>query len=355
MPINVASADLSYSACLRPAVVPAMARRTAEMVSRRTMIGLGIAAGGLAAGAGFTWTSYGAAMNRASEAVDPRHSQLIDTPFGPLEYAEAGEGPPLLMVHGTGGGFDQGLLFCRTLIDRGYRVIAPSRFGYLRSSFPDDPSTASQADAFVHLLDHLDIDKVAIAGGSAGALSAIEFAIRHPDRCAALLPIVPATHTPDAAAVTSDNPPPGVEFAMSLLRSDFLFWLGLTLAPDQMTGTLLATDPALLRSVDPAEAQRARDILWSLLPVSRRADGLINDARLAGHPAPQALEAIAAPTYAISVDDDRFGTAKAARYIAETVPGARLTIYPTGGHIWLGHDQELFASIDVFLQEIGYR
>jgi dienelactone hydrolase len=40
------------------------------------------------------------------------------------------------MIHGTGGGFDQGLLFARRLVDAGYRVIAPSRFGYLRSDFP---------------------------------------------------------------------------------------------------------------------------------------------------------------------------------------------------------------------------
>lgn len=354
MLINAVGAELSYASARRQVAMPAPAQGMTAMVSRRLMLGLGLSATGLAAGAGLTWTAYGAAMDRARAAVDPLLSSVIDTPLGPLEYAQAGSGKPLLMIHGTGGGFDQGLLFCRPLLERGYRVIAPSRFGYLRSSFPADPSTANQADQFVHLLDHLGLDKVAIAGGSAGALSAIEFAIRHPDRCAALLPIVPATHTPDAAAVTADTPPAGVPLAMNLLRSDFLFWLGLTLAPEPMIGTLLATDPALLKSVDAAEAARARDILWSLLPVSQRADGLINDAGLAGRPAPQALETITAPTLALSVEDDRFGTARAARHIAATVPGARLTIYPTGGHIWLGHDAELFAGIDRFLEEIGY-
>jgi pimeloyl-ACP methyl ester carboxylesterase len=122
-----------------------------------------------------------------------------------------------------------------------------------------------------------------------------------------------------------------------------------------MTGTLLATDPALLRMVDPVEAARGRAILWNLLPVSRRADGLINDARLAGRPAPSALDRISAPTFAISVEDDRFGTARAARHIAASVPGARITIFPTGGHIWLGHDAELFDQVDAFLTGIGYR
>lgn len=316
---------------------------------------MGAAGGLLAAGGAATSVTYSRAIAKARAACDPGLSTVIPTAPGDLEYAEAGTGLPFLMIHGTGGGFDQGLQFAARLVDKGYRVIAPSRFGYLRSSCPADPSSANQADVLVELLDHLRIDRIAVAGGSAGALSAIEFAVRHPDRCAALLPIVPAAYSPDAAAVTSDNPPPGVGAAMQMLRSDFLFWCGIVTAPDLMMGTLLATDPALLKTVDPTEAARARAILWNILPVSRRTDGLINDARLAGHPGPSALDRISAPTFAISVEDDRFGTAKAARHIAANVPGARITIFPSGGHIWLGHDAELFDQIEAFLSGIGYR
>lgn len=325
-----------------------------EMVSRRTVIGLGVAGALLAAGGGATAYAYSSAIGRARARVAPTLSKMIPTRFGHLEYAEQGDGVPLLMVHGTGGGFDQGLMFARPLTALGYRVIAPSRFGYLRSSFPAEPSSANQADAFVDLLDALGIEKIAIAGGSAGALSAIEFAVRHPDRCAALLPIVPAAYAPDSQAVTSENPPAGVEAAMVLLHSDFLFWAALSTVPEMMIGTLLATDPALLKTAAPAEVARAQEILWSLLPVSARANGFANDARLAGHPARSALDKITAPTFTISVEDDRFGTAKAARYIAATVTGARLTIFSTGGHIWLGHDSELFGQIDGFLKDIGY-
>jgi pimeloyl-ACP methyl ester carboxylesterase len=324
------------------------------MVKRRTLIGLGIAAGGIAIGGGATAFAYQGALTSARASIDPSLSTVIETRFGAMEYAETGEGTPFLMVHGTGGGFDQGLLFARRLVEKGYRVISPSRFGYLRSSFPEDPSSANQADAFVELLDKLGLDKVAVAGGSAGALSAIEFAIRHPDRCAALLPIVPAAYAPDRDAVTADNPPAGVDLASILLRSDFLFWSALCLLPDAMVGTLLATDPALLKTADAEEQARARDILWSILPVSARSNGFINDARLAGHPGKQALEKISAPTYAFSSEDDRFGTAKAARHIAASVEGARLQVFPTGGHIWLGHDAGMFDEIDGFLKVIGY-
>lgn len=325
-----------------------------QLVTRRTLLAMGVVAGGAALGGAVAANSYAAAMRTANAAIDPGLSSLVDTRLGPLEYAERGTGTPLLMVHGTGGGFDQGLMFAHGLVERGYRVIAPSRFGYLRSSLPADPSSANQADVFVDLLDHLGIDKIAIAGGSAGALSAIDFAIRHPDRCAALVPIVPATYVPSRDAVTADNAPAGVEAAMQLFRSDFLFWAAIRTVPDLLVGTLLATDPALLATVSRAEAARAEAVLWSLLPVSRRVDGMANDARLAGHPAPAALTEITAPVLTISVEDDRFGTALAARHIAATIKHANLVMFPSGGHIFLGHDNDMTDQMDLFFQRIGY-
>jgi pimeloyl-ACP methyl ester carboxylesterase len=223
----------------------------------------------------------------------------------------------------------------------------------LRSAFPADPSSENQADAFVDLLDELQIETVAIAGGSAGALSAMAFAIRHPDRCAALLPLIPASYVPRDTPVQS-VPPDQMQLAMSLLRSDFLFWLAIATMPDFLTEALLATNPELVKAAAPDEQARARLILDSILPVSRRAEGLLNDARLAGNPAMMAIETIAAPTLAVSYEDDGFGTAAAARYIGEQVPNARVHIYPDGGHIGIGHDAETFSLIDGFLHDIGY-
>ena len=297
--------------------------------------------------------AYSSGIAKARALVAPELSKVIPSRFGDLEYAEAGAGTPFLMVHGTGGGFDQGLFFAKRFSEAGYRVIGPSRFGYLRSAFPEDPSSENQADAFLDLLDALHIDKIAVAGGSAGALSALAFAIRHPTRCAALLPLVPASYVPRDTPVQS-VPPDQMQMAMAALRSDFLFWLAIVTVPDLLTEALLATKPALVKAADSTEQARARHILDAILPVSRRAEGLLNDARLAGNPAHMAIETITAPTLAVSYEDDGFGTAAAARYIGERVPGARAHIFPDGGHIGIGHDAESFALIDGFLREIGY-
>lgn len=316
-------------------------------------LGLGVAAAGMLAGGGVVTAGYRRAMAAARERISPARSTVIEGRFGALEFAEAGEGAPFLMIHGTGGGFDQGLMFAAPLVRAGFRVIAPSRFGYLRSAYPDDPSSQNQADAFVDLLDTLGIETIAVAGGSAGALSALQFAIRHPDRCAALLPIVPATYAPGRPPARPWSPTQQ-KIAESVLTSDFMFWSVMSAMPETMLETLLATDAAVFRAASPAEQARARAIMASILPVSERARGLLNDGRLAGNPEPMALETITAPTLAISLDDDRFLTADAARHIAATVPGARSIIYPTGGHVWLGHDDEIFGAIAGFLRGIGY-
>ena len=318
---------------------------------RRTVLALGLAGLGALAGGGAVWRSFAAALD-AARARTVGRSTLVATRFGALEYAAEGDGPPVLMVHGTGGGFDQGLDFARRLAAAGRRVIAPSRFGYLRSAAPAEPSAERQADAFADLLDALGIERAPVIGGSAGALSALQFAIRHPSRCSALVAMVPAAWAP-----TQAPPQPPGPFAQAIidhaLQSDFLFWLGLQLGEDSLIGALLATDPALVARAAPEERARVRAILEHILPVSDRAAGFRIDARLVAAAAPMALETIRAPTLALSLADDRFETLVAARHIAATVPGARLVALPEGGHVWVGHDAEVFAEVSRFLAEAG--
>lgn len=320
----------------------------ATMIVRRALLaGLGALALG---GGAWTAGAFRASM-RAADARLARRSRVIGTSAGALEYAVAGQGSPLMMIHGTGGGFDQGLLFAHALRERGFRIVAPSRFGYLRSAFPRDASPARQADILVDLLDHLGIARLAVAGGSAGALSAAEFALRHPARCSHLVLLVPA------ANLTGRDP---VSFTAvqriaveTVLGSDFPFWALARLAPGQMLRTLLATDPALLERVGPSERRRAGLILEGIMPVSRKADGLRADALWAGTPSPTDHARIAVPTLILSCEDDLFGTAATARLLAARISGARLTIWPEGGHVWLGHDADVAREIAGFVAQGG--
>lgn len=318
------------------------------MIDRRTLLGLGSALGALGVAGGIVWSQFDAALRPHRERIG-RDSSLVASRFGQIEFAVAGIGDPVLMVHGAGGGFDQGIAFTGRLVAAGHQIIAPSRFGYLRSANPPEPTPENQADAFADLLDALNLPRVAVIGGSAGALSAMQFAARHPDRCRSLTLIVPA-----AFASEDMLPPQGpltkaiIEYSLS---SDFLFWLGIKLARDQIIRSILATDPALVAAASPDERRRIDDILRNILPISARAPGLLNDARFTGSPQPIPLERIQAPTLAISLEDDLFATIGSARHIATKVPGARLVTYPTGGHVWVGRDAELFAEVAAFLRQ----
>lgn len=313
--------------------------------STRRQVLLGVGAVALLGG-GYVWSRFRDAVKTSERRIAGR-SATVTTPFGKLEYAVAGSGSPLLMIHGTGGGFDQGLRFASGLKRRGHTIIAPSRFGYLRSAFPADPSLANQADAFATLLDHLAIGRLPVIGGSAGALSATAFALRHPDRCSALILLVPA------ANVSGSDP---VEMSAlqqksvrALLNSDFIYWSALEAAPERLIGTLLATDPRLLSTVSPIERRRAFAILSDIMPIHARAKGILNDATQAGHPAKMDFSCLNMPLLVISAEDDRFGTAATARKIAEIVPHAELTVLPDGGHIWLGHDEEVAKRMQAFI------
>ena len=208
-------------------------------------------------------------------------SVLLKTPCGPIEYQEAGSGVPLLAVHGSGGGHDQGMAFAAGLVASGIRVIAMSRFGYLRTPMPADASAQAQADAHVCLLDALGIAKAAVMGGLAGAPSALQMAIRHPDRVTALVLLVPLTYKPPAQADSARPLPLWVEATMMrLLGSDFLFWSALHLARDQVIQRVLATSPELLLHASPQEQVRIDAMLRNILPVSLRAEGLRSDTQV---------------------------------------------------------------------------
>ena len=274
------------------------------MTGRRAVL-LGL--GGLAlAGAGFAAGGFAEARRQAGVRLFGR-ATTTGSRAGALEYALAGDGPPLMMIHGTGGGFDQGLLFASKLRDQGFRIVAPSRFGYLGSAFPEDASPGHQADRLVDLIDHLGIERLAVVGGSAGALSAAEFALRHPDRCSHLGLLVPA------ANLTGRDP---VAFSAlqriavgAVLGSDAMFWALSRAAPRQMIRTLLATDPGLLDRVSADEAHRARTILDQIFPISRKSQGLRADGYWAGAPTRTAYDRISVPTLILSCEDDLFGTA----------------------------------------------
>lgn len=309
--------------------------------------------------AALTYAGYRRDLNAARRRI-LCGSHVAHTASGLIEYAEVGKGPPVLVIHGAGGGFDQGLEIAEPLIERGFRVIAVSRFGYLRTPVPADASPEAQADAHAALLDALKLDRVAVIGASAGGPSAMQLCLRHPERCSALVLLFPLAFAPGGAQPTrvSDRvrgagKPSGLYTLVikTTLHSDFLFWAATKLARNVLIRTVLGTPVEDFQAASAGERARALRVMQHILPISRREKGIWNDATIGPSLRRYKLEDIHAPTLVINAEDDLYGTYRGARYSAEHIPGARFLGFKTGGHLLMGHWTEASAEVAGFLSE----
>lgn len=271
-------------------------------------------------------------------------AQVFYSPQGPIEFAERGNGPAVLVIHGAGGGFDQGLDLARGFVGDDYHVIAPSRFGYLGTPLPADASAEAQADAHLALLDALHVDRVAVVGVSAGGPSALQLCLRHQERCSSLTLLVPLAYTPLHASARA----PSKFFATvlnAITASDFLFWTAMKVAHATLMETILGTPVEVYRNAAPDERRAVDAMMRSILPISRRAAGIFNDGVVSSTLTRYPLEEIRIPSLIISAADDRYRTYENALYTAEGIPNATFVGFPAGGHLLVGHDAEIRARI----------
>lgn len=289
-------------------------------------------------------------IRAARERVESLGSQVIQTACGPVEYARVGEGYAVLVVHGAMGGFDQGLWLARGHGISDYQVVSVSRFGYLRSPIPDGAGLDQQADAFAGLLDTLEISQAAVLAVSAGSTSAIRFAARHPERVSALILI-----SPDAPGEGQMTMPPKFIFDV-LLRSDFLYWAMVTFFGRRLQYALgLAPKGAALTREQQALIQT---IQLGNLPVSRRVNGMIFETytilpeylATVTPASPYPLNQIETPTLVIHAEGDPIALPENVRRLAEQMPHAHRFFAPDGGHLLLGHMEEVRSEIAGFLQ-----
>jgi pimeloyl-ACP methyl ester carboxylesterase len=274
-------------------------------------------------------------------------SQVVLTSHGPVEYATVGDGPPVLVIHGAGGGYDQGLRIARAFGGDGFRYISTSRFGYLRTPLPPDASTAAQADALAELLDALGVEQVAILAHSGGVPPALQFAERYPARTLALALLAGAPYTPLGA---QEKLPVPIWVYQALFSSDFPFWLLHNVSPGSLDGIFDVT-PQLRAQLAPEEAVMVASTVDGFLPVTERFSGVQNEGAAIAPEARYRIEEISAPTLVIHARDDGINPFSIGEYTAAHVPGATLMAIETGGHLLLGHQAEVRATVNSFLSK----
>lgn len=254
---------------------------------------------------------------------------------GATEYLESGHGLPVLVLHGTPGGSDQGIAAARALgIDA--RVIAPSRPGYLGTPLTTGRSPAQQADAMTELLDALDVEQAVVLGTSGGGMAAVELAGRHPERVRGLV-------------------------LWSAVSSPMRIWSGpMVHGPLSRTSTgerllrLVRRFPSLLvgrAADDPLTVDAALAIAATVFPIGPRREGLINDTRSAASYDPSASARVTAPTLVVHGTKDRNVAYSQATRAAGAIPGARLVTVRGATHWTTMGDPGARAALRAFLVE----
>jgi pimeloyl-ACP methyl ester carboxylesterase len=116
---------------------------------------------------------------------------------GRLAGDEAGEGTPVVLLHGLTATRRYVVMGSKNLERDGHRVIAYDARGHGRSEPADAYGYDALAADLLSVLDDRGIERAVLAGASMGAHTIVRFALEHPERAAALVVITPA-HDPDA-------------------------------------------------------------------------------------------------------------------------------------------------------------
>jgi pimeloyl-ACP methyl ester carboxylesterase len=245
-------------------------------------------------------------------------SSLATTTSGPIEYQCQGEGPALLIAHGSPGGYDQGTAFAKLLRSQRHTSIAISRPGYLRTPLASGYTPEEQADLFAALLDTLGISQATIIGISGGGPSALQFALRHPERCLGLVMISGVTQQYSEDEFLAAMPLP-------------VRWL------KRLYVKFMTSDPVIFLLLQFARllpgAFASVDMLNSAMFYSLRRPGYQNDlvqfAKISSYP----FERITAPVLILHGTGDRDVAFEHAENLARRAPNAKLYVIKGGGHM----------------------
>jgi pimeloyl-ACP methyl ester carboxylesterase len=289
-----------------------------------------------------------------------RPSTTVTTALGELEFAELGEGPPVLAIHGTPGGSDQGALMGRFLAAGGFRVIAPSRPGYLGTPLGDPVATPDgQADLYAALLDELEIETVAVLAWSGSGPSGYRFAARHGERVGALAASSAVSRRYEVEATTTDG------FMFGTAPGNWLMRVLVAHAPEQVVqGELDAEGDLTKKQVEErakavmADPDKREFALGMALTTSTRGDrkaGYDNDLAQFAAIDDLELERVEAPTLIIQGTADTDVPPDYSAHAADRIPRARLLEIESGTHLALFLSDEAGAAQAQVLEHFAGR
>lgn len=303
-------------------------------LKRSLMLGAAVTAAAAVAGSVSAYQSW----KRGQIARLEAESSMLETAQGPVEFRKYGTGPAVLMAHGSPGGYDQGYAVSRLIESEKLTFIAVSRPGYLRTPLGVGTTPEAQADLYAALLDTLGIEQAAIIGISGGGPSAIQFALRYPDRCSGLVMISGVAH----------------RYSELELREG---WSAVRLLLTQIYARATIFDPLLYLLVSLANLRPDRlvsqELARTLTMYHLRKTGLVNDMDQFAVMPDYPLEQIKAPTFVVHGKADDEVPFDHADLLTQKVPHARLQAIEGGNHIaFFIHASTVMPALRTFLETL---
>ncbi len=274
---------------------------------------------------------------------------VIETRCGPVECAGYGDGPAIIALHGGMGGHDQSQLLAQSAITNpGFRILALSRPGYLGTPLWSGRSPEEQADLYAALLDTIGIARAGVIAISAGGLSALQFALRHPTRCWGMVTV--------SACSGHLDPPPNVFRGLAMLsfmaRIPFMTAMmqrKVLADPEASSRRSIADADVCKRTLEHPEAGPLMIALQTSIfdRLSRRIPGTINDIAYEQQASAYPLENVATALLAIHGTGDRIVPFAHGLAVANGVPQAQFMAIEGGEHV------SLFTHLDAIRARVG--
>jgi pimeloyl-ACP methyl ester carboxylesterase len=266
-----------------------------------------------------------------------------------VHVIEAGEGPPIVLLHGTS---TSSLLFL-PLLERleGLRAIAVDRPGFGLSDpagVPRERFRKGAVEFLDEVLDELEVETAVLAGASMGGTWALWYALARPDRLRGLVllgaaPLLPSTRVPPPLRVmatpvvgellerlTKPSPKMVVRMMASMGEKDTIINY-----PDQIEALVAAGNDPVMSQVNLAELRTA------ISPIGFRRSLRVG---------PDELRQLTVPTLLIWGDHDPVGAVKAAEATAKLIPNAHLEVLPAGHGPWLGNPDRTAELVSKFVR-----
>ena len=205
---------------------------------------------------------------------------------------------------------------------------------------PANATPAAQADTFAALLDALGVQQIDVVALSAGATSALQLALRHPDKVKHLAVLVGNLPGSPTAVVQP--------FSVKLSNRQLPMWAMKTFAPSTMARLVSAVPIGFTMTAQ--DVRFVAEFIDSLFPVMR--EGYVFDASVSNADVNDYnLEAISVPTLIVHTKDDQLASHEASKRAAERIPGAWFVSLESGGHLMLGQTKIIRDELADFFGE----